>query len=149
MGRGHASVFTADERAAVGLAVRVERESAGYNRAQFAEATGMSESFLSAVELGRRAPSQERLADVCRVLKMEPAQLYDLAGRQHEKLRQIKSIKTAFEEGEKVTTGYEVKMYSDISTIARCLNRIANCLEAAEMRARAQDSEPPPEDAQQ
>jgi hypothetical protein len=35
-----------------------------------------------------------------------------------------------------MTTGYEVKMYHDIGSIAQSLNRIANCLEAGEKRAR-------------
>lgn len=39
-----------------------------------------------------------------------------------------------------MTTGYEVQMYNDIRQIAQALNRIANCLEAAEKRAR--DAEP-------
>jgi hypothetical protein len=40
------------------------------------------------------------------------------------------------EEGAGVTTGYEVQMYNDIRQIAQNTNRIANCLEAQEMRAR-------------
>jgi len=35
-----------------------------------------------------------------------------------------------------MTTGYDVHMYNDISQIAQHLNRIANCLEAQEKRAR-------------
>jgi hypothetical protein len=35
-----------------------------------------------------------------------------------------------------VTTGYEVQMYNDIRQIAQNTNRIANCLEAQETRAR-------------
>lgn len=37
-----------------------------------------------------------------------------------------------------MTTGYEIEMYHNISQIAGHLNRIANCLEAAEKRAREQ-----------
>jgi hypothetical protein len=35
-----------------------------------------------------------------------------------------------------MATGYEVKMYQDLSNIASSLNRIANCMEAGEKRAR-------------
>jgi hypothetical protein len=35
-----------------------------------------------------------------------------------------------------MVTGYEVQMYADIRRIADALNRIANCAEAAELRAR-------------
>jgi xanthine dehydrogenase molybdopterin-binding subunit B len=41
-----------------------------------------------------------------------------------------------------MTTGYEVRMYADIDAIAQALNRIANCLEANEKRARAQELVP-------
>lgn len=36
-------------------------------------------------------------------------------------------------------TGYEVEMYTNIGNIARALHRIANCMEAAEKRARETD----------
>lgn len=42
-----------------------------------------------------------------------------------------------------MVTGYEVEMYHNISKIARSLERIANCLEAAELRARASDPQAP------
>lgn len=42
-----------------------------------------------------------------------------------------------------MVTGYEVEMYHNISKIARSLERIANCLEAAELRARASDPQSP------
>lgn len=43
-----------------------------------------------------------------------------------------------------MVTGYEVSMYNHIEQIARHLNRIANCMEAAEARARTvgQPTEP-------
>ena len=44
-----------------------------------------------------------------------------------------------------MTTGYEVKMYHDIGAIAQALNRIANCLEAAEQRARRREEFTPEE----
>lgn len=39
-----------------------------------------------------------------------------------------------------MATGYEVKMYQDLSNIAQSLNRIANCMEAGEKRAREHDN---------
>jgi hypothetical protein len=42
-----------------------------------------------------------------------------------------------------MTTGYEVEMYRNIGSIAQSLNRIANCMEAAEKRARAQEATTP------
>lgn len=42
-----------------------------------------------------------------------------------------------------MVTGYEVEMYHNISRIARALDRIANCMEAAELRARASDPQTP------
>jgi hypothetical protein len=44
-----------------------------------------------------------------------------------------------------VTTGYEVRMYADISTIAQALNRIANCLETDERRKRMHEITTPEE----
>jgi hypothetical protein len=38
-----------------------------------------------------------------------------------------------------MVTGYEVEYYANISSIAKSLNRIANCLEASEYRARSKD----------
>jgi hypothetical protein len=38
-----------------------------------------------------------------------------------------------------MATGYEVQMYNDIKSIAQSLNRIANCMEAAEKRARERE----------
>jgi hypothetical protein len=35
-----------------------------------------------------------------------------------------------------MSTGYEIEMYHNIAAIAQALNRIANCMEAAEKRAR-------------
>lgn len=40
-----------------------------------------------------------------------------------------------------MVTGFEVKMYADIEKIARSLDRIASCLEAAELRARRMEEE--------
>jgi hypothetical protein len=42
-------------------------------------------------------------------------------------------------------TGYEVQMYAHIQQIAQALNRIANCLEAAELRAREAEKPIDPE----
>ena len=54
-----------------------------------------------------------------------------------------------------MTTGYDAKYYHDIGTIAmameegvRALNRIANCMEAAEKRARAVEPTTPEDIAQ-
>jgi len=38
-----------------------------------------------------------------------------------------------------MATGYEVAFYQNISDINKHLNRIANCMEAAEKRARRED----------
>jgi hypothetical protein len=47
-----------------------------------------------------------------------------------------------------MATGYEVKMFNDIGVMARALDRIANCLEAAERRARVHEATTP-EDIEQ
>lgn len=39
-----------------------------------------------------------------------------------------------------MVTGYEVQMYQDINSIARHLNRIANCMEAEEKRQRLEET---------
>jgi DNA-directed RNA polymerase subunit alpha len=42
-----------------------------------------------------------------------------------------------------MVTGYEVEMYGHIGSIANSLNRIANCLEAAEARERRREEGEP------
>jgi len=131
--RGHATVFTVDERVALGQAIRNRREVMGLTRAQFAEIAGVSGQFLGAIEKGHKAPSQERLTEMCRHLDVQP---------------EVLLAQSRAKEGEEMVTGYEVQMYNDINAISRSLNRIANCMEAAEKRARGDVAPKPttPED---
>ena len=52
--------------------VRVWREHRGMSRKRLAEASGLSTSYLSQVESGRRKPSPEALAAIAKELGLEP-----------------------------------------------------------------------------
>jgi ribosome-binding protein aMBF1 (putative translation factor) len=57
--------------------IRVWREHRGMSRKRLAEASGLSTSYLSQVESGKRKPSPEALAAIARELGLEPDDIVD------------------------------------------------------------------------
>jgi DNA-binding XRE family transcriptional regulator len=60
-----------------GNPVRVWREHRGMSRKRLAEASGLSTSYLSQVESGKRKPSLEALAAIAKELGLEPDDIMD------------------------------------------------------------------------
>jgi len=57
--------------------VRVWREHRGMSQKRLAEASGLSTSYLSQVESGKREPSPEALAAIAKELGLDPDELVD------------------------------------------------------------------------
>lgn len=57
--------------------VRVWREHRGMGRKRLAEASGLSTSYLSQVESGKRKPSPEALTAIAKELGLEPDDIMD------------------------------------------------------------------------
>jgi transcriptional regulator with XRE-family HTH domain len=66
--------------AALGEIIRQQRELAELSMRQFAEAAGISNPYLSQIERGLRAPSEQVLEGIARVLKVSADTLYQQAG---------------------------------------------------------------------
>src|SRR5437660_3297673 len=65
---------------ALGEIIRRQREVAEMSMRQFAELAGISNPYLSQIERGLRAPSEEVLEAIARTLKLSADALYDQAG---------------------------------------------------------------------
>jgi transcriptional regulator with XRE-family HTH domain len=60
-----------------GSAVRLKREAAGVSQDRLAEAAGMSQRYLRAIELGDNSPSLTVIFQLCEALHVEPSELLD------------------------------------------------------------------------
>jgi transcriptional regulator with XRE-family HTH domain len=66
--------------AALGDIIRQQRELAEYSVRQFAELAGISNPYLSQIERGLRAPSEQVLDAIANTLKVSADALYEQAG---------------------------------------------------------------------
>ncbi len=66
--------------AALGEIIRQQRELAELSMRQFAELAGISNPYLSQIERGLRAPSEQVLDAIARTLRMSADALYEQAG---------------------------------------------------------------------
>jgi transcriptional regulator with XRE-family HTH domain len=65
---------------ALGEIIRQQRELAELSMRQFAELAGISNPYLSQIERGLRAPSEQVVDGIARALKVSADVLYDQAG---------------------------------------------------------------------
>ncbi len=65
---------------ALGEIIRRQRELAEMSMRQFAEVAGISNPYLSQIERGLRAPSEQVLDGIARALKLSADTLYQQAG---------------------------------------------------------------------
>ena len=71
----------ADRKASpLGEFIRRNRELSEYSMRQFAELAGISNPYLSQIERGLRAPSEQVVASIAQVLRMSADTLYEQAG---------------------------------------------------------------------
>jgi transcriptional regulator with XRE-family HTH domain len=66
--------------AALGEIIRQQRELAELSMRQFAELAGISNPYLSQIERGLRAPSEQVLDAIAKTLKLSADALYEQAG---------------------------------------------------------------------
>jgi transcriptional regulator with XRE-family HTH domain len=66
--------------AALGEIIRQQRELAEMSMRQFAEVAGISNPYLSQIERGLRAPSQQVLEGIAKALSLSSDALYEQAG---------------------------------------------------------------------
>jgi transcriptional regulator with XRE-family HTH domain len=66
--------------AALGEIIRRQRELSELSMRQFAELAGISNPYLSQIERGLRAPSEQVLDGIARALKLSADVLYEQAG---------------------------------------------------------------------
>ena len=71
--------------AALGEIIRRQRELAEMSMRQFAELAGISNPYLSQIERGLRAPSEQVLQSIADALNVSADTLYDQAGVPREK----------------------------------------------------------------
>lgn len=64
----------------LGEIIRQQRELAEFSMRQFAEVVGISNPYLSQIERGLRAPSQQVVDGIARALKLSADALYEQAG---------------------------------------------------------------------
>jgi len=67
-------------RASLGDIIRRQRELRRLTLRTFAELTGISNPYLSQIERGLRAPSEQVVDAIARSLEMKANELYELAG---------------------------------------------------------------------
>jgi transcriptional regulator with XRE-family HTH domain len=65
---------------ALGEIIRQQRELAEYSMRQFAELAGISNPYLSQIERGLRAPSEQVLEAIAKTLSVSADALYEQAG---------------------------------------------------------------------
>ena len=70
----------APRTSALGEIIRQQRELAELSVRQFAELAGISNPYLSQIERGLRAPSQQVLDGIAKALKLSSDALYEQAG---------------------------------------------------------------------
>ena len=66
--------------AAIGEIIRQQRELAELSMRQFAELAGISNPYLSQIERGLRAPSEQVLESIAKTLRLSADALYEQAG---------------------------------------------------------------------
>jgi transcriptional regulator with XRE-family HTH domain len=66
--------------ASLGEIIRRQREVAEMSMRQFAELAGISNPYLSQIERGLRAPSEQVLESIAHALKVSATALYEQAG---------------------------------------------------------------------
>lgn len=66
--------------AALGEIIRQQRELAELSMRQFAELAGISNPYLSQIERGLRAPSEQVLESIAKTLRLSADALYEQAG---------------------------------------------------------------------
>ena len=66
--------------ATLGEIIRQQRELAEYSMRQFADLAGISNPYLSQIERGLRAPSEQVLEAIANTLKVSADALYEQAG---------------------------------------------------------------------
>src|SRR5271166_4328164 len=64
----------------LGEIIRQQREMAEYSMRQFADLAGISNPYLSQIERGLRAPSEQVLEAIAKTLKISADNLYEQAG---------------------------------------------------------------------
>jgi transcriptional regulator with XRE-family HTH domain len=64
----------------LGEIIRQQRELTEYSMRQFAELAGISNPYLSQIERGLRAPSEQVLDAIAKTLKLSAEALYEQAG---------------------------------------------------------------------
>jgi transcriptional regulator with XRE-family HTH domain len=67
-------------RAALGEIIRQQRELTELSMRQFADLAGISNPYLSQIERGLRAPSQQVLEGIAKALSLSADALYEQAG---------------------------------------------------------------------
>ncbi|MCM2303597.1 MAG: helix-turn-helix domain-containing protein [Elusimicrobia bacterium] len=70
----------------VGLKIKEERKRRGLTQRDLADATGLSEQFISNLERGQRHPGTKTLRAIAGVLKMQPAELFSGMSSTHNPL---------------------------------------------------------------
>lgn len=60
----------------------MKREAAGLSQDRLADAAGMSQRYLRAIELGDNSPSLTAIFQLCEALDVAPSQLLDEVWRQ-------------------------------------------------------------------
>jgi transcriptional regulator with XRE-family HTH domain len=73
-------LVTVTHRPSLGDIIRLHRERRRLTLRMFAELTGISNPYLSQIERGLRAPSEQVIATIARSLEMDADDLYELAG---------------------------------------------------------------------
>ena len=76
----YAETMAARASAALGEIIRQQRELAELSMRQFADLAGISNPYLSQIERGLRAPSQQVLDGIAKALKLSSDALYEQAG---------------------------------------------------------------------
>jgi transcriptional regulator with XRE-family HTH domain len=78
------SFVTVTHRPSLGDIIRRQRELRRLTLRTLAELTGISNPYLSQIERGLRAPSEQVVSAIARTLELNADELYDLAGIQVE-----------------------------------------------------------------
>lgn len=92
-----------------GRRLREIRKSKGYNQSQLAGAIGIEANAISQLELGERLPKKENLEKLCKVLEIEPKDLFDF-GHLKTKEELLKDITKLIEDADLKELQYFHKM---------------------------------------
>ncbi len=67
------------------LVIRKYRDAAGLSQQELADSVGIAKSYISALELGYRAPHLNLLVKIARALNVRPGEMVDAMLREAEK----------------------------------------------------------------